>query len=204
MDDKLPAMPADVAAARLGEHPVQPGVSLTGAGERSALARSTMTIEQAEAAGLALSPRERAAAEANGGVLPWNVGTVANMVDPSAPFIAEAAGDAMPLKAGISGNTFRFMRIAETMGIDPAMARLACMAQLIPIEAHSFHEISMAAQDFQGPSSSYDPSTPYTPGSTGLSEAQLLAIRLRAQMGASDLDTPRAPVPAAEPSMDMP
>ncbi len=130
--------------------------------------------------------------------MPWNTGTVANMVNPDAPFIADAADAAMPLKAGISGNTYRFMRLAEAMGIDPAIARLACMSQLIPIEAHSFHEIAMAAQDFQtpgrpgasteAPGSVYDPSMPYSPSSTGLSEAQLMEIMLRNGMLPSQLN----------------
>ncbi len=225
MDDKLPSMPAEVAQARHGDQPAQAGTSLTGAGERSALARSTDTMADMANSGIVLSPREREAAlrahAATHGldpaavlanpppdseiVMPWNTGTVANMVNPDAPFIADAADAAMPLKAGISGNTYRFMRLAEAMGIDPAIARLACMSQLIPIEAHSFHEIAMAAQDFQtpgrpgastdAPGSVYDQNMPYSPASTGLSEAQLLEIMLRNGLMPSDLNGPAGTAP---------
>lgn len=188
MDTKLPALPAEVVQAQMGDRPVQPGTKLTEMGEKSALSRTTMTIEQAEAAGIKLSPREIEAAQANGGVLPWNVGTVANMVDPSASFIADANNAAMPLKAGISGTTFRFMGGAEILGAKPEMARLAAMSQLIGIEAHSFHEIASAAQGFQGNGFRYDPSLPYTPASTGLSESQLLAIMMRKGFLPSDLN----------------
>lgn len=198
MDTKLPALPAEVVQAQLGDTPVQQGTSLTGSGEKSALSRTTMTIEQAAAAGVKLSPREIAAAQANGGVLPWNVGTTANMVDPSAEFISSATSAALPLKAGISGTTFRFMGGAELLGADPAMARLACLAQLIGIEAHSFHEIASASQGFQKSGSSYDPSMPYTPASTGLSEADLMALMLRNGMLPSDINQPVQPPPAAD------
>ena len=156
-----------------------------------------MTIEQAQAAGIQLSPRELEAAKQNGGVLPWNVGTVANMVKPSADFVQDATQSAMPLKAGISGTTLRFLGGAEVLGADPAMARLAAMSQLIGIEAHSFHEIASAAQGFQTPTSSYDPSLPYSPASTGLSEQQLMAIMMRKGYLPSDLNQP---APTSTPS----
>jgi len=199
MDTKLPSLPAEVVQAAMGDRSVQAGTSLTGSGEGSALSRTTMTVEQAQAAGIKLSPREIAAAQANGGVLPWNVGTVANMVDPSAPFIADATQAAMPLKAGISGTTFRFLGGAEVLGADPAMARLAAMSQLIGIEAHSFHEIASAAQGFQSTGSMYDPSMPYTPASTGLSDAQLMAIMMRNGFLPSDLNQP-APTSTPNPT----
>ncbi|HNN94045.1 MAG TPA: hypothetical protein PKI03_17330 [Pseudomonadota bacterium] len=197
MDTKLPSLPAEVVQAAMGDRDVQAGTSLTGTGEGSALSRTTMTIEQAQAAGIQLSPRELEAAKQNGGVLPWNVGTVANMVKPSADFVQDATQSAMPLKAGISGTTFRFMTGAEMLGADPAMARLAAMSQLIGIEAHSFHEIASAAQGFQTPTSSYDPSLPYSPASTGLSEQQLMAIMMRNGYLPSDLNQP---APTSTPS----
>jgi hypothetical protein len=197
MDTKLPSLPAEVVQAALGDRPVQAGTSLTGTGEGSALSRTTMTIEQAQAAGIQLSPREIEAAKQNGGVLPWNVGTVANMVKPGSEFISDATQSAMPLKAGISGTTFRFMTGADVLGADPAMARLAAMSQLIGIEAHSFHEIASAAQGFQGTGSQYDPSMPYSPASTGLSEQQLMAIMMRNGFLPSDLNQP---APTSTPS----
>ena len=121
------------------------------------------------------------------------------MVDPSAPFIADATQAAMPLKAGISGTTFRFLGGAEVLGADPAMARLAAMSQLIGIEAHSFHEIASAAQGFQSTGSMYDPSMPYTPASTGLSDAQLMAIMMRNGFLPSDLNQP-APTSTPNPT----
>ncbi len=201
MDTKIPSLPAEVVQAQLGGAQAQNGTSLTGTGEGSALSRTSMTIEQAQAAGIKLSPRELAAAQQNGGVLPWNVGTIANMVDPSAPFITDATNAAMPLKAGISGTTFRFMSGADLLGADPAMARLAAMSQLIGIEAHSFHEIASAAQGFQTPATSYDSSLPYTPASTGLPADVLLKIMLRNGMLPSDLNQP-APTTTPDPVIE--
>lgn len=201
MDTKIPSLPAEVVQAQLGGAQAQNGTSLTGTGEGSALARTSMTIEQAQAAGIKLSPRELAAAQQNGGVLPWNVGTVANMVDPSAQFISDATNAAMPLKAGISGTTFRFMSGADMLGADPAMARLAAMSQLIGIEAHSFHEIASAAQGFQTPATGYDSSLPYTPASTGLPADVLMKIMLRNGMLPSDLNQP-APTTTPDPVIE--
>lgn len=186
MDRPLPAVSEGVARDQInkeraeegkGQAPLAPGEQpktggLTGGGGRSAVAHKQMTIAEAQAQGLELSPREIKAAEANGGMVSWNQGTEANIVDPNSEFIQGATEGAMPLKAGISGNAYRFGRLGETMGMDPAMMRLAMVSQLVPIEAHSFHEISEASQDFQK-DQKYDASQPYTQSSIGLPQAQL-------------------------------
>ena len=198
-DTKLPSLPEDVVQAQLGDKPAQKGTKLSGAGEESALSRTKMTLEQAIDAGINLSDAEIDAAVANGGVMPWNDGTVANILKPDAPFIAGANNAAMPLKAGISGTTFRLMNSADVLGVDPAMARLIAMSQLIGINAHSFHEIASASQGFQSSDSQYSPSNPYTPASTGLSDAQLMALMLRNGMLPSDLNKPvQSPPPTQE------
>lgn len=91
------------------------------------------------------------------------------MVNPDAPFTQRARENALPLKAGISGTTFRGMRLAEVMGADLDMARLALFAQLNGIEAHSFHEIASAANGYfaEDSSSRYDVHRPYSQESMG-------------------------------------
>lgn len=174
-DTKLPRLLPEAASAHLGI----PVNTPTGMGEQSPLARANMTTAEANARGLALSERERAHIEAQGSdVVPWVAGSKANIVDPDAPFIRDARSDAMPLKAGISGTTFRGMRLAEVLGANPEMARLALFAQLNPIEAHSFHEIASASQGFFDPlsSSKYDVRAPYTPESTGVDVETLRSV----------------------------
>ena len=62
----------------------------------------------------------------------------------------------MPLAAGISGTTFRFINFAKMMGVgDLSHARLCMLGFLIPIRAHSFHEIMSAAKGF--PKCEYEP-----------------------------------------------
>lgn len=173
MDTKLPGFEAGKVAELMGQPVPSDPTALTGKGESSPLARSGLSVADAQAQGLMLSPREIAAAGGDGGVLPWLTGSVANMVDPSAPFISAANQASMPLKAGISGTTYRFMGIADVLGANPAMARLAAFANLSSIEAHSFHEIASAANGFAG---GYNVANPYTPESTGLTIDQLKQI----------------------------
>lgn len=189
MDTKLPTFAADAASEELGK----PVAKNTPTGEASPMSKTTMTVEEAKARGFDLSDREIAMADENG-VLPWVVGERANMVDPNAQFIKDAKADSMPLKAGISGTTFRSMGLFDALGADPAMARLACMGQLTAIDAHSFHEIASASQGFFPADSQqrYDQSTPYTSGSMGLSEEQLQAIAKRQNLDLDDLNKPAA------------
>ncbi len=186
MDAKMPALQAEAVSTQLGR-PVtgDPATGFVPGAEQSPLARTTMTVDQAQAAGYNLSPREIATASETG-VLPWNRGDVANIVNPANPFIADANAASMPQKAGVSGTTFRLMGTGDVLGADPAMTRLAAMTSLIPIDAHSMHEIAFAANGFQSPAMSYDPTgMPYTPSSTGLTPEILQAIARRAGL---DLD----------------
>ena len=104
MDTKLPSLPAERCRRRWAIRDVQAGTSLTGTGEGNALSRTTMTIEQSTSGRHSAQPSRAGSRKQNGGVLPWNVGTVANMVKPSADFVQDATQSAMPLKAGISGH----------------------------------------------------------------------------------------------------
>jgi hypothetical protein len=75
-------------------------------------------------------------------------GVKANIIDSSAPFIQQGNEQDMPLKSGISGTTFRFMEMAELMGQKPENAKLGMVGHLVPIGAHSVHEIQTAATGF--------------------------------------------------------
>lgn len=165
MDTKfpsLPTLPQESVGLFHNPLPQSPNKDVaqgqTGTGESSSLARSKMTIKEAEAMGYELSPREIAAAKANGDVLPWVIGTVANVVDPSAGFIKTGAELSMPQKAGISGTTFRFMEAAELLGGKPMESRLAMIGALQVIDAHTIYEIASAAKGF---GVEFNPQRPY-------------------------------------------
>lgn len=162
MDTKLPGVFTRDAEDFMGRNLTQREASeaatgTTKGGEASPIARTTMTIAEAQAMGLNLSPREiRAAKE---GKLPWIVGTTANVVDPQSAFIKSGTQASMPQKAGISGTTFRFMQASALLGGDVVQSRLAMIGALQAIDAHTFYEIANAAAGFGIP---YDPSSPYT------------------------------------------
>jgi hypothetical protein len=173
----------------------------TGMGEGSPLARGTQTVAQINDQGLNLSPREVTALGGDSAVVPWNQGSVANILNPQAPFVEQARAQSLPLQAGISGTSFRFMRLGEVMGMDPALVRLAAAAHLLPIGAHSYHEIASAAQGFQGDTSQYNPAQPYTPAGTGLTAEQLAAIAARRGLDLANLNAPQpVPQPQAPPA----
>mgnify|MGYP006137055247 CR=1 FL=1 len=66
----------------------------------AAMANVSKSALEAKAMGYQLSAREEEIAKANGNKLPWVVGTVANVVDPSAGFIQTGAENSLPVKAG--------------------------------------------------------------------------------------------------------
>ena len=80
--------------------------------------------------------------------LPFNEGMLANLLKEEDKWLKAARGMKMPLKAGISGNTRRWMQAAKLLGSDLPGARLAMLGHLIPTKAHSFHEIMTAAKGF--------------------------------------------------------
>jgi hypothetical protein len=77
----------------------------------------------------------------------------------------------MPLKAGISGTTYRWMEVVELLGGDPNLARLAAISSLQAADAHSFHEIASAAKGF---GVAYNVNEPYA--NVGLPNSQLKSI----------------------------
>lgn len=166
----------------LPENKKTPG--MTGSGEASTLARTKITIEEAQTMGYELSPREIEAAKANGGVLPWVVGTIANVVDPQAAFIQEGSKNSLPQKAGISGTTYRFMEAAMLLGGDPEKSRLAMLGALQVIDAHTVYEIASAANGFMD--QKFDPKNPYL--SLGLPRELLEEIAVRSGTSLAELN----------------
>lgn len=90
-----------------------------------------------------------------------------NIVDPSHNWISEATNVLqMPLKAGISGTTHRFLSLAALLGSPGSDARLAMLGHLQQIEAHSFHEICVAGAGYPNceyVAGKYVPFSPITP-----------------------------------------
>jgi hypothetical protein len=166
MDAKLPNVPVAhpdhdgaFAGDTLPENQNPKLKGMTGGGEASTLARTEMTVKEAIEMGYNLSPREIAAAGGPDGKMPWVVGTVANVVDPSAAFIQEGAANSLPQKAGISGTTFRFMEAAQMLGGDPNHSSLAMLGALQVIDAHTVYEIRNASKGF---GLEFDPQNPYS------------------------------------------
>jgi hypothetical protein len=181
---------------------------MTAAGQHNSVSQSTKKVE--ENPDFKLSETEDELAKklaAERGVdekdrtLPWMEGQKANIIDETKPFIKDAQEAAMPLKSGISGTTMRFMQTAELLGADPESSRMACVAMLQPIEAHSFHEIATAADGFAGDGKKYDPKSPYTEGSMSpLTTADLEAIALECGTTLAELNDPVMNKPEDKPS----
>jgi len=193
MDTKLPPLLQEKVNEFLGRKlAAEPGV-LAPKGEESPLARTTITVEQAMAQGLQLSDREIKAAGGLKAPLNWVVGQRANIINPEASFIRDAKNNSMPLKAGVSGTTYRWMQIVDMLGGDPNLGRLAAIAALQAADAHSFHEIASAAKGF---GVGYDPSNPY--GNVGIPSAQLEGL---AESVGTTLDELNGKTPGDKPAI---
>ena len=198
MDTKLPSFTKEALSEQMGVEIKKPS---SGIGEANPIAKTDMTIEEANKLGFQLSDAEiqqAKGANPQGTELPWVKGSVANMVDPDAPFVQGANENSMPLKAGISGTTARAMGLFDTLGMDPELARLACMVQLQQIEAHSYHEIASASNGYMKGDAGefkYDVNNPYA-NMGGLTPTQLQEIAARQGMNFDDLNgqktTPKA------------
>ena len=117
----------------------------TGAGEKNTSTRSERNedaLAPNSALGLqgtSLSDAESQAPALADGMLPFLEGWKANLVDWDHDWINTARDELqMPLKAGISGTTYRFMHMAQLFNGDLEGTRLAALGHLIPISAHSF------------------------------------------------------------------
>jgi len=115
-----------------------------GGGESSALVRPENRSKTDPNIGL--SEDEQKAKGYDDDLLPVLEGMVANIVDQQHWWIDFARKLEMPIRAGISGTTQRFMNMAKLLGAEPYGARLAMVGHLVPMNAHSFHEICVAAK----------------------------------------------------------
>ncbi len=79
-------------------------------------------------------------------------GQIQNVLKGSADFVVKANTEfKMPLKAGISGTTQRVCGLGVLLGIgDISPIRLAMIGHLQNINAHSFHEVMVAANQYPG------------------------------------------------------
>ena len=171
MDDKLPAIPlaalpeADLralaraqglsgwdkkdVATLASELAAKRNDKTSGRGEGNVLSRSSRTRVGPD---VGLSADEGAAVSFRGEeFLPFIEGEVANLVDERNAWIRRARELQMPIKAGISGTAHRFMNFAKTMGASSMPSvRLAMLGYLLPMNAHSFHEIMTASRGHAG------------------------------------------------------
>ncbi len=85
---------------------------------------------------------------ASEGSVPWLDPRAVWGVDERHPWVQEARREACPLMTGLSGITSQYLMFDGVMSLhDKLSARLACIGYLLPIKAHSFHEIMAAAAD---------------------------------------------------------
>ncbi len=119
----------------------------TGGGESSPMTMSTRERDDigfggkgsgGEGEGVGLSDK----------TLPFLEGMTANMLDEKNDWVKAARELKMPLKAGISGTTRRWMQTAKQLASPLPPARLAMIGHLIPTNAHSCHEVMTAAKGF--------------------------------------------------------
>jgi hypothetical protein len=111
--------------------------------------------------GLELSPLEQASVnkpkeEESPGqgreFLPWMEGERAWLIRYASKYAQVANELGIPLMAGVSGTTGNIMDSAKLLKVGPPVnVRLAALGYLIPIHAHSFHEIMVAAKHFGCP-----------------------------------------------------
>jgi hypothetical protein len=92
-------------------------------------------------------------------------GSVENLLKLESDFVREATTTLrMPLKAGISGTTQRVCGLGVLLGVsDVSRVRLAMIGHLQNIQAHSFHEVMVAASGYPG-CADYEPGK-YVPNS---------------------------------------
>jgi phage-related protein len=186
MDEKFPAQPVETLDSKtLRVFARQNGIDASGTddeivallkadgkhvtpkGEGHPQSRST---RKASDAGLKMSSKEKKAPDFNspdinaGEHLPFIEGGKANLVDEGNFWIKEARKLSMPITAGVSGTTQRYMAFGAKIGLAPLNhLRLAMLGFLIPMNAHSFHEIMTAAAGHSGcdyKKGHYDPIKP--------------------------------------------
>jgi len=79
----------------------------------------------------------------------WEEGARKWLINEDNVWVAKMRELSLPLKAGPSGTTDRIMQTRELLGVSDAVScRAACLAYLLPINAHSMVEIMEAAKPF--------------------------------------------------------
>jgi hypothetical protein len=152
---------AKVLAAIIADHQANNLPLLSPVGEGNPFVWSKVRKSDLAAGGAPLSAAEEKA-EANvmgSEFVPFIRGEAANVINRDHAWIKEAATRQMRIVAGISGTTNRLMNAAQLCGVSDQElkhVRNAILGFLLPIEAHSFHEIMSAANGHPG--------CDYTPG----------------------------------------
>lgn len=90
--------------------------------------------------------------------LPWMDPRVMFSVNYAHPFVEDALARGWPMLSGISGMTVQYLEWARMAGLEGwyKRARLALLGYLLPINAHTFHEVMSAAQETRPDVFTYD------------------------------------------------
>ncbi|MFK8016851.1 MAG: hypothetical protein AB8G17_15595 [Gammaproteobacteria bacterium] len=81
---------------------------------------------------------------------PYIRGDYANMLDESNSWVREAREAGLPLRSGPSGTAHRLLFASTQLGMNPIDVRFSLAAYLVPIFAHSCHEILTACNGVSG------------------------------------------------------
>ena len=111
---------------------------------------SQITRDYFEAEGGCLSETEKRLQNPRGGAyIPWLDGRHLWTLDETDPFVRHARQAHIQLMTGISGFTAQIMQFCRILNPrSDIQARLVCLGYLLPIRAHSFHEVMSAAMPF--------------------------------------------------------
>ena len=116
--------------------------------------RTTMTGADMANQGMPLSSREQAMQTQLGpnGELQWSEGKKLWIINESDKWVQAMRKLSLPVTAGPSGHTNGFMNAASMLGgVSMPDARLVCIGQVLPINAHSLIEVLTAASAFGVP-----------------------------------------------------
>ncbi|MFK7927704.1 MAG: hypothetical protein AB8H79_05930 [Myxococcota bacterium] len=150
---RLTPTPRDPAATKVAVQPSTRGEFTGGASTQSGRTAEKVGLLEDEADFQGLTKDD---SQINGGwetkrVL-WEEGARKWLINEENDWVASIRELSLPLKAGPSGTTDRLMQTRELLGVSTATdCRAACLAYLLPINAHSMVEIMEAANRFGAP-----------------------------------------------------
>lgn len=118
-------------------------------GKRGEVEKSERTLEQGEELELTEREKKHMNLTSKEEALKWEEGAKVWYLNEADEWVKSVRKVSLPLKAGPSGTTDRLMQTRDLLNVSTAEAtRAACLAYLLPINAHSLVEILVAAKPY--------------------------------------------------------